>query len=59
MKLLSKERIGAKVKKRYDQPQTPYRRLLGAPDVSEQTRQRLQAEYATLNPAQRIALSKT
>ena len=28
MKLVSKERIGAKVKKTYDLPQTPYRRLL-------------------------------
>ena len=52
MKLVSKERIGAKVKKRYDEPQTPYRRLLSAPGITKQTRQRLQAEYATLNPAQ-------
>jgi len=52
MKLVSKERTGAKVKKTYDEPQTPYRRLLTAPGMSEQTRQRLQADYATLNPAQ-------
>jgi hypothetical protein len=52
MKLVSKERIGAKVKKTYDRPQTPYRRLLSAPGITQQTRQRLQAEYATLNPAQ-------
>jgi hypothetical protein len=52
MKLVSKERIGAKVKKTYDTPQTPYRRLLAAPSITQQTRQRLQAEYATLNPAQ-------
>ena len=52
MKLVSKQRIGAKVKKTYDTPQTPYRRLLAAPGVTEQTRQRLQAEYSTLNPAQ-------
>jgi hypothetical protein len=52
MKLLSKERIGAKVKKTYDIPQTPYRRLLAAPGTTEPMRQRLQAEYATLNPAQ-------
>lgn len=52
MKLTSKERCGAKVRKRYDAPQTPYRRLLSAPGVSEETRQRLNAEYATLNPAQ-------
>ena len=52
MKLVSKERTGAKVKKTYDRPQTPYRRLLATPGISRQTRQRLQAEYATLNPAQ-------
>jgi len=52
MKLLSKERIGSKVKKTYDPPQTPYRRLLAAPTITEPMRERLQAEYATLNPAQ-------
>ncbi len=52
MKLVSKERIGAKVKKTYDPPQTPYRRLLAAPGITEPMCQRLQAEYATLNPAQ-------
>ncbi len=52
MKLVSKERIGAKVKKTYDLPQTPYRRLLAAPGMTPHTRHRLQAEYATLNPAQ-------
>ena len=52
MKLERKERIGSKVKKTYDDPQTPYRRLLTAPGITESMRQRLQAEYATLNPAQ-------
>jgi hypothetical protein len=52
MKLVSKERIGAKVKKTYDPPQTPYRRLLAAPGITQPMRQRLQAEYVTLNPAQ-------
>ncbi|MEK7874915.1 MAG: hypothetical protein AAB325_01845, partial [Pseudomonadota bacterium] len=52
MKLRSKERLGAQVKKTYDPPQTPYRRLLAAPGITEPMRERLQAEYATLNPAQ-------
>lgn len=52
MKLLRKERTGAKVKKTYDHPQTPYRRLLATPGITRHTRQRLNAEYATLNPAQ-------
>lgn len=52
MKLLSKERTGAKVKKTYDPAQTPYRRLLASPGITRHTRHRLDAEYATLNPAQ-------
>ena len=52
MKLKSKQRDGAKVKKTYDAPQTPYRRLLAAPSTNKATRQRLQAQYAGLNPAQ-------
>jgi hypothetical protein len=52
MKLLSKERNGAKVKKKYDGPKTPYQRLMDMPDISPKIKQRLKAEYATLNPAQ-------
>ena len=51
MKLLSKQRTGAKVKKTYHPPQTPYRRLLAMPGITPPMRQRLNAEYATLNPA--------
>lgn len=51
MKLIKKERIGAKVKKTYDRPQTPYQRLLASPAISQARRQRLQADYAALNPA--------
>ena len=52
MKLLSKERNGAKVKKKYDEPKTPYQRLVDMPDISPKIKQRLKSEYATLNPAQ-------
>jgi len=52
MKLISKERNGAKVKKKYDEPQTPYQRLMKMPDISPSIKKRLKAEYATLNPAQ-------
>jgi hypothetical protein len=51
MKLVSKERSGAKVKKTYDRPQTPYQRLLASTTTSKAIRKRLQIEYATLNPA--------
>lgn len=52
MKLVEKTRAGAKVKKRYDQPKTPYHRLLDSPDVSAQNKKRLEGLYANLNPAQ-------
>jgi len=51
MKLKSKERVGSKVTKRYDDAQTPYQRVLAAAQVSEAEKQRLRAQYQTLNPA--------
>lgn len=51
MKLKTKERIGSRVKKRYDKAQTPYQRVLAAPQVSKPDQERLKAKYATLNPA--------
>ncbi len=49
-KLLGKERNGAKVVKRYDRAQTPYRRVLACPEVPESVKQRLTAQYERLNP---------
>ena len=51
MKLIEKTRIGSKVKKRYDTPTTPYRRVLASPDVSRKNKNRLKYQYAKLNPA--------
>jgi hypothetical protein len=51
MKLKSKERVGSKVTKRYDEAQTPYQRVLAAAQVSEAEKERLRAKYKTLNPA--------
>ena len=51
MKLLSKERSGATVKKTYDRPQTPYQRLLSGPWLGTAAQERLKAQYAELNPA--------
>jgi hypothetical protein len=50
MKLWSKTRHGSKVRKVYDQAQTPYRRLLASRMVDERMRQTLAAIYAGLNP---------
>lgn len=35
VKLKEETRVGSKIKKTYDDPQTPYARLLSNPDVSE------------------------
>lgn len=50
MKCVEKKRIGARVVKRYDQPRTPYARVLEYDEVSEETKKELRALYATLNP---------
>jgi hypothetical protein len=50
MKLVSKERHGAKVAKRYDQARTPHQRLLAAAVLREEERQRLAATYEALDP---------
>ena len=51
MKLVSKERIGSRVKKIYDQPATPYKRVLASPDVKQGDKKRIRKIYSTLNPA--------
>ena len=50
MKLVSKEREGAKVKKTYDTAQTPYHRVLADEHVSAEAKAQLTCEYLTLNP---------
>lgn len=51
VRLVSKRRAGSKVTKRYDVGQTPYQRMLAAPEVTESVKARLREEYLTLNPA--------
>jgi len=52
MKLVSKERIGGSLKRKYDIPRTPYQRLMDSGQISEQTRKQLETVYLSLNPAQ-------
>jgi hypothetical protein len=52
MKLSQKTRIGSKVVKRYEEPRTPYKRLLESPSVDRRIKRRLRTEYEQLNPAQ-------
>jgi hypothetical protein len=52
MKLEEKIRVGSKVKKKYDQPKTPYQRVLESPQVEKENKEKLNQEYAKLNPAE-------
>src|SRR5271169_644961 len=52
MKLLEKTRIGSKVRKKYDEAQTPYQRVIASPDVSNEVKKRLRSQYRQLNPAE-------
>lgn len=52
MKLKEKIRIASRVIKRYDEPKTPYQRILESKHIDDATKRRLKEEYETLNPAQ-------
>lgn len=52
MKLISKERVGSKVKKTYDQARTPFQRVLESPFVSQHAKDDLKEQYEVLNPVQ-------
>jgi len=52
MVLVDKQRLGARVKKRYDVPKTPYQRVLEAPEIDAAIKVRLRQLYDTLNPAE-------
>jgi hypothetical protein len=50
MQLLSKERIGARIKKKHDFPKTPFERLKLAPNVSDEEKAKLEVRMKSLNP---------
>lgn len=50
MKLKSKVREGSKVKKKYDEPKTPYQRIMDHPDINPWAKGKLQLTYQKLNP---------
>jgi hypothetical protein len=49
MKLQNKERIGGKVKTKYDVPRIPYQGLMESGQISEESREELQRIYLSLN----------
>jgi hypothetical protein len=50
MKLTDKTRVGPKVRRVYDRPRSPYRRLLASPDLSGQAKAELTRRYERYNP---------
>jgi hypothetical protein len=52
MKLILKERIGGRIKRKYDTPKTPYQRLIESDQISSETKEELKGIYLSLNPAQ-------
>ncbi len=50
MKLKSKVRVGGRIIKHYDDPQTPYQRLINSNTLSEEQLSKLQDLFKTLNP---------
>jgi hypothetical protein len=50
MKLISKERLGSKYKKRYEAPKTPYERILDTDLIDNNTKEKLIAIHKTVNP---------
>lgn len=56
IKLVSKERAGGKLHRKYDVPKTPYARLLESGEMSQDVQEELRRIYESLNPA---ALKRT
>lgn len=50
MKLIKKTRIGAKIKKIYDEPKTPYQRIMDSKDVDMGIKEHLYLKSSWLNP---------
>jgi hypothetical protein len=53
-KLIEKEREGARVRKRYQKPATPYQRLITDPRTPEDVRRHLEKIYTTLDPMRQL-----
>lgn len=46
---IAKEKVGARYRRTYDTPKTPYQRILDRDDVSPERKERLRAEHETLS----------
>src|SRR6266481_8188259 len=52
MKLIEKVRDGGKIHRKYDEPRTPYQRLMESGQLKPSAKLRLQAQYESLNVAE-------
>ena len=52
MKLVAKERKRGKIQRRYDEPKTPYQRLMDSRQLSAPALKQLKQEYEALNVAE-------
>jgi len=50
MKLVEKQRINSRYRKKYDNPQTPYHLVLVSKDIPDEVKSRLREVHSTLNP---------
>lgn len=50
MKLIQKHRVGSRLTKRYDEPKTPYQRVMVSQEVGEQVKQNVRSKLEGLNP---------
>ena len=49
-KLLSKERVGSRIIKKYETPKTPYERLMESQALSDDQKNQLRCQYEALDP---------
>ena len=52
LKLMSKTRVGSKVKKKYDKAKTPFRRVLESRSIDDKIKKSLKRGYDRLNPVE-------
>jgi len=50
MKLISKERVGSKIRKKFDKPSTPLQRVLDDPSIPDATKAKLLHQFHAINP---------
>lgn len=50
LKLIAKQRQGSRIVKKYDQAQTPFQRVLAAPNIPTATKESLKGHFAALDP---------